>query len=291
MKASRGLIALATVGACVLATSVDTASSRPSATSLPKGGPTAAAVKEAKQLVAAAKAKPTFKAPGAQVNGSVLKNKSIWVITNVNVAMNTPIIQGIKQASKLFGAKVTVFDAAGKVSEMNRGMSQAISAHADAIVETGIAPNLTSAPLAQAKAKHIPVVDAFGTSVDTPKLPGNIAHVSILFGLGGKLQVDYLLSDSNGSAVDAVIFNDTEFPSEAERARGMVAEFKRLCPACKYQEQNVELANVATQLKSLTETTLRRDPAINYILADYDYQAQFIIPGVIEAGALGKVRD
>jgi ribose transport system substrate-binding protein len=246
-------------------------------------------VSEAQSLVDAAKKKPTFAAPGPAVDGSVLNGKTIWVVTNVNVSQNTPIIAGIKQAASLLGAKVTVFDAAGKVPDMNRGMSQAVAAGADAILMPGIDPALTSEPLDKARAKGIPVVDAYGTSLDTKKLPGNFAHVSILFRDGGKLQADYLIAHSKGKPVNAVIFNDSEFASEIQRAQGMQQELKRLCPKCKFQVKDVQLAKVQTDLKTLTQNLLRKDPSINYLLADYDYQAQFIVPGVLASGAADKV--
>jgi ribose transport system substrate-binding protein len=246
-------------------------------------------VAEAQKLVDAAKKKPTFTAPGPPVDGSALNGKKIWVVTNVNVSQNTPIVAGIKEAAGLLGAKVTVFDAAGKVPEMNRGMSQAVAAGADAIVMPGIDPALTSEPLDKARAKGIPVVDAYGTSLDTKKLAGNFAHVSILFRDGGKLQADYLIAHSKGEPVNAVIFNDSEFASEVQRAQGMQQELKRLCPKCKVQVKDVQLAKVQTELKTLTQNLLRKDPSINYLLADYDYQAQFIVPGVLAAGAADKV--
>lgn len=253
-------------------------------------GASSSAVQEAQTIVDKFKVLPTFVGPGSPTNPQVLKGKNVWLVTNVNIDYNTPIIAAIKGLSTTLGFHLTVFDAKAQVPEMNRGATLAIAQGAQGIILSGIDPALIGGELQQIASKHIILVDAGGASDDAPLAAGNFGHASISFKAGGKLQSDYLIAESKGGNVNVVIFGDSEFQSEADRVTGMTDELTRVCPSCKVQVQDVQITKLTTGLQPLAQTLLVKDPTINYMMTAYDAQAQFVVPGILAVNAGSKVR-
>jgi ABC-type sugar transport system substrate-binding protein len=108
--------------------------------------------------------------------------------------------QGVQAAGAASGLKVHVFDGAGDPTKFNQGIQQAVSQHAAAIIIEGINPALVTAPLAQAKAAHIPVVEGQNTDPGSSLPDGIAAEVSNDFTLGGRYLAYRALADTNCKA-------------------------------------------------------------------------------------------
>jgi ribose transport system substrate-binding protein len=226
---------------------------------------------------------PSFVAPGAGFDMTKLKGKHIWIITStLTVPFVATIAHGVETAAKAAGIQTTLFDGKGQVTEWNRGMTQAVSQNADGIVTVGASPELMKGPTAQALKAKIPVVDTLTADKTAPLVPGTFAHVSISFYQSGQLQADYVIAKSNGDA-HVLILGDNEFPGEVSRVEGMQHEFSTLCPKCVVTVQDTQVANLGTQLGQLTQTLLRRDPAIGWVLPTYDAQAIYVVPAIKQA--------
>ncbi len=240
-------------------------------------------VDQAKAAVDKAMAKPQFVAPGEAFDMSKLKGKHIWIITStMAVPFVATIAHGVEEAAKAAGIETNLFDGKGNVSEWNRGMAQAVSQNADGIVTVGASPELMKGPTADALKAKIPVVDTLTADKTAPLVPGTFAHVSISFYNSGQIQADYAIAQSNGAA-HVLILGDNEFPGEVSRVEGMQHEFETLCPKCVVTVQDTQVGNLGVKLGQLTQTLLRRDPAITMVLPTYDAQAIYVVPAIKQA--------
>jgi ribose transport system substrate-binding protein len=248
-----------------------------------------AGVQTAKSNLAAAMKLPRFHAPGAPVKMSALSGKNVWILTSTQgVPFVAAIGKAAAQAGGVVGWKMKVNDGKGNVTEWSRILSLAVSQKVDAIITVGASPEVMKSAMAKAKAARIPVVDVATADKTAPLVPGTFSHVSISFYDSGRLQADEAIVRSNGKA-HALIMGDNEFPGEVTRVKGMQDEFKKLCPGCKSTVRDNQVAKLATDLSPTTQTLLRKDPSIDYVLPTYDAQALYIIQGIKSAGLAKKV--
>jgi ribose transport system substrate-binding protein len=247
-------------------------------------------VQTATSKIAAAKQLPKFAPPGAPVDMASLKGKKVWILTStLTVPFVANIAKGTQEAAKLAGWDTKLLDGKGSVTEWNRIMGLAIAGHADAIISIAASPELMKPQMAKAKAAGIPVIDVLTADKAAPLVPGTFSHVSISFVDSGALQSDYAIMDSKGTA-HVLILGDNEFPAEVSRVKGIEAEFKKLCPKCETTFHDTQVGKLGTDLGPLTQTLLRKDPSINYVLPTYDAQALYIVPAIKQAGLANKVK-
>jgi ribose transport system substrate-binding protein len=87
-----------------------------------------------------------------------------------------------------------------------------------------------------------------------------------------------------------LIFGDNEFPGEVTRVQGMKDEFAKLCPKCTVTVQDTQVANLGTTMQSTTQTLLRRDPKVKWVLPTFDGQGLYIVAGIKAAGLASSVK-
>lgn len=220
-----------------------------------------------------------------------LKGKKVTILLSTSgVPFVANIGKAVKEASGVVGWSATIVDGKGNVTEWSRVVNQAVSQGVDAIITVGASPAQMKPAVARAKAAGIPVVDALtADQTKDPLVPGTFAHVSISFYDSGALQADYVIANG-GPKAHVLIFGDNEFPGEVTRVQGMKHEFETLCPGCSVTVQDTQVANLSTNLSSTTQTLLRRDPKIEWVLPTYDAQGLYIVPGIKSAGLAKKVK-
>ena len=247
-------------------------------------------VQTATAKIVAAKQLPKWKPPGSAIDMQSLKGKNVWVLTStLTVPFVADIAKGTIEAAKVAGWKTKLLDGKGTVTEWSRIMAEAISEHADAIISIAASPVLMKPQMAKAKAAGIPVIDVLTADKAAPLVPGTFSHVSISFYGSGVLQADYAIMNSKGTA-HVLILGDNEFPGEVTRVQGMQAEFKKLCPNCKTTFHDTQVGSLGTDLGPLTQTLLRKDPSITYVLPTYDAQAIYVVAAIKQAGLQNKVK-
>ena len=69
----------------------------------------------------------------------------------------------------------------------------------------------------------------------------------------------------------------------------MQDELSQQCPDCKAKVVNVPVTDWTSKISPETQSALRADPTINWILPIYDSMSLFAQSGVTAAGATGKV--
>jgi ribose transport system substrate-binding protein len=244
----------------------------------------------ARAAVAKAKAMPAFHA-NPPLDMGRLRGKKITVLAStLAVPFVANIAKGAKEAAGELGWKATVVDGKGSVTEWSRVVHQAVSQKADGILTVGASPAQMKPAVAAAKAAGIPVVDTLTADQKRdPLVPGTFAHTSISFYDSGRLQADYVIAHAPADA-HVLILSDNEFPGEVTRVQGMRREFAKLCPGCELTVQDTQVASIGTELQRTTQTLLRRDPKITWVLPTYDAQAIYVVPGIKSAGKAGTVK-
>ena len=288
-----GLLALA----CVLATACGSSagsSSGSSAGSASTSATSGANVAAAQQLVKRAEAPQTsWKPAGQPFNATGLRGKSMWYVSiNLSIPFEQYILQGMKQGAATVGAKVTGFDAKSSVTNLESGIDEAIQAKAGVIFVDGVPAKEVAPAIAQAKAAGIPVLTA-NAQGSGPLLPGTppgvVGSATHPFAIPGVLMADWVVANSNGNA-NILFLSSEDVPVITGLVKtGFVGETHRLCPGCK-----VTVIDSPTsqwdQLTTITPSLIRKYPDANYLVADFDGQVIFMVPGVTAAGAQNKVK-
>jgi len=261
--------------------------------STPSGSGTAAAAPgkaEAQAAVDKAKQMPTFVANPSFDMKSLAGKKVSIIASTLAVPFVANISQGAKQAAQTVGWQATIYDGKGSVTEWSRLVNQAVSQKVGGIITVGASPAQMKPAVAAAQKAGIPVVDTLtADQTKDPLIPGTFSHVSISFYDSGRLQADYVIA--NGAPdTHVLIFGDNEFPGEVTRVQGMKDEFAKLCPNCKVTVQDTQVASIGTDLQRTTQTLLRRDPKIEWVLPTYDAQGLYVVPGIKSAGLANKVK-
>jgi ribose transport system substrate-binding protein len=244
----------------------------------------------AKAALDSAKKLPTFRAnPPVAMNKLAGKRITI-VASTLGVPFVANISKGAKEAATTVGWHATILDGKGSPTEWSRLVHQAVSQKVDGIITVGASPAQMKPAMAAAKAAGIPVVDTLTADQSRdPLVPGTFAHTSISFYDSGRLQADYVVA--NGAPdTHVLIFSDNEFPGEVTRVQGMRDEFGKLCPHCKLTVRDTQVASIGTDLQRTTQTLLRKDPKIQWVLPTYDAQALYVVPGIKTGALAGRVQ-
>ncbi len=251
-------------------------------------------VAQAEQLVKQAEAPQTsWKPAGQPFNAAGLRGKSMWYLSiNLSIPFEQYVLQGMKQGAATVGVKVTGFDAKSSITNLESGIGEAIQAKAGVIFVDGAPAKEIAPAIAQAKAAGIPVLTA-NAQGSGPLLPGTppgvVGNATHPFALPGKLMADWVIADSKGNA-NVLFLSSEDVPVIAALVKnGFVSEFHRLCQRC-----NVTVVDSPTsqldQLTTITPSLIRKYPNANYLVADFDGQVIFMVPGVTAAGATSRVK-
>lgn len=235
-----------------------------------------------------------FEAPGPPLDASKLRGKRVMF---VSLAQAVPAIaqdaKATQEAGKTVGIDVDVFDTKGDVRLMQQALAQAVAQKFDAIIILGIPLKVTAAALAKAKAAGIPIVSELNNEPE-PDEPGQGAGESVFGTTGpprfgtGQLLACKAIVDTKAKA-NAVIFGAKDLEPSQDEVDGM-RDILEKCSECEVTENSTPTADWQTKLPGLAASEVRRNPKANYFLPLYDGQSIFVVSGVQQAGAAGKVK-
>lgn len=246
----------------------------------------------AKAALAKNTALPAF-TPGASIDVSKLKGKTIAVIAHDQTSDElVQIAQGVQQAGKAAGVKVEVFNGDKDVTKIQQYFTQAIHQKVGAIVVDGIDPKVIAGSLTAAGAAKIPVIAAENSTPD-PSAPGQGAGAGFAANAEppnyelGQLIADKAIVDSKGSAKAAIITFDNPVGKAAQQ--GMNDELKK-CSGCKVVHTvSIEPGDWPTKVSTEVQSLVRANPDLNYVLVAADTMGIFATTGVKIAMKTGKV--
>lgn len=257
------LLALATAGACSSSSSPSTTTSAAGTTA---GGAAAAALDAAyKGVLGTPPTTPTK--PKAGVN--------LWVVScGESVPSCSTVTAAAMEAGRLVGWTVNKCDGQLNPAQWGACIRQAVSAKADVIIPMGIDCPAVKAPVQEANAAGIKVVGGGGADCDSvgdQKLFASerlqLANTKIkdYWYINGKLQADYLIGKTNGTAkVLLLAFTDPLWgPWIAEGFKKELAT----CSGCSIVS-TLEIANNdfnANTAASKFSTALLQNPSANSV--------------------------
>jgi ribose transport system substrate-binding protein len=159
----------------------------------------------------------------------------------------------------------------------------------DAVISIGFPQALWAQDSKKLAAEGVPVVEC--CTADTP---GNgslfVENGPEAGSQGGKEQADWVIANSNGKA-NAVYLNIPAFPILGIQAQGFHSELTRLCPGCKYNQLDLNVADVGTPAeKQAIVGYLQSHPNVNYIAAGDDDSFQGVPAALMAAGLGSKVK-
>jgi ribose transport system substrate-binding protein len=277
-----GLLA---VGVSACATDTPASSSTKSAASSATG--VAAASAELAKYTSV----PTFQAPGPSIDISSLKGKTIYSVVQ---SASNPFLSVTEAAEKKlaesYGINFVEYSTQGTTAEWARGINEAVTAKAAAILVNGLDPRLVEPQIKAAKAAGIPVVSAqFFDLQQADQIPSYLAGSrSDNFTLAAKLQADWVIKQTDGKA-DAVVVENEEQLSTLAMIKELKAEFAKNCSGCSIKFINVPSSQWATNIQSQVQSALVSDPNVNYVIPIYDPMTQFVVPAITAAGKTSSV--
>lgn len=287
-----GISACGSSGKPASSATTNQSSNQPSASGT-AGGSSSSVVSSAQAALTAHTSIPTFTAPGPSLKASSLQGKTVLVVAHDLVADElVGISQGIQQAGSAAGVKVQVFNGNGSVTTIQQGFNQGIQQHVGAIIVDGIASDLIQPSLQAATQAHIPVI-AVENSKPATGAPGQGAGSGIYANAEppdytfGELIADDAIAATGGHVQAAVLtFNN---PIAQAAVDGMHAALSA-CTTCKIvTTATIEPSSWPTNIAPQTESIVRANPNVNYILTAADTMGIFATSGIRQAGDAGKV--
>lgn len=252
-------------------------------------------VEGAVENVEAASQAPDFQLDAPSIDASRIAGKTVF---NIPLSSEIPYVAAvddeIQQVVEANGGEYVEFPNSGQPSEWAAGISQAVSTRADVIIlSQGPDPELLIPQLRRAEKAGIPVVLSHLYSVEEP-LPDSVADLidattRVDFARAGELMVDSAIAETGGAINALVITSDEVSPSKTIQA-AIEQRIEERCPeACSIEVTNVPVADWSTQLASVTQTTLQRNPDLNWVLPLYDSMSLGVISGISSAGRQDSV--
>jgi ribose transport system substrate-binding protein len=275
---SKLVVASATVGLAAALAGCGSASSGSGATAA--STPSAALSKcatTAQAAVKAAEQAPQMPAI-AKVDASKYSGTSVWIVLSDTTPYTSAIASGFKSAATAAGLKPTVFNGQGQVAIWNQGFEEAVSQGAKAVVLQSVVPTVLGGRVKAAADKHIIVTDAIDHGVvSASRYPGVYANADFAQNYEGKVQMDWMLSQSDCNA-HVIMQTIPAYPSVAAMTGGASAEQKALCPSCQITAPSIDAAKVATDFPVSVGSALSKDPKANYMMVPYDAAVPYVLP-------------
>lgn len=249
--------------------------------------------------VAAAKAElarytkvPAFTAPGPAFDAKkCMTGKSIFSIpVSLSIPFAKSITDSMKALAKTVGFSLTVWENQGSPTQHIQGIEQAAGQKATIIdLLGGTDPRVLGPQIDAARRAGSKVVTSHysGLSQTVPRnLDGN---VPINYELGGKLMADWVIAKTGGKGNALIVVSRDGF-STPPLENGIVNEFKKNCPGCKYKVVDVAIPDWATKIQNVVQSEINANPGLNYVLPIYDSMSQFVVPAITLTGAQNRVK-
>lgn len=249
------------------------------------GGQSSSMIAAAKASVAKAEQAPTQISETTPLSKTPPRGKLIAFIGGATPP-DDEANAGIEGAAKLLGwnTKRLTFDAAN-ISTFNTALLQALTLHADYVVDSGITMDqISKSTLAQYKAANVPIL-AYNVTPIVQSAP----YVSLVGGRnaflgGGSVLADYFVADSNGAG-KALNVNITAYPILTAYADSFDQQVKATCPSCSTVRKSVTFSDLVNgKIATNVISALRADRSIKYVVFDASSEISGLDSALTAAG-------
>ncbi len=213
--------------------------------------------------------------PSEPLDLSKVKGKKIWIINIVTNQLTSDTSVGFEAAADAAGVDLTIFDGQGTANGWNEGIQQAIAQGADAIALFGIDHSLVSEAVKEAAAAGIIVTESLAANYDVELHPDLFTQLSGDYYADGVTLANWALADSECTASSLLLYSSA-LPIFVNTQQGALDAYSENCPDCAISDENIEIANVATEVPRVVQTKLTQSPDTTYVMATWDAAAPFI---------------
>lgn len=195
------------------------------------------------------------------------------------------VAQGVREAARVIGWKVKVFDAGGSAAGRDRAAADALAAGPDGLVVVGADAREMHARLQPFARRRIPIVgwhvgSEAGPVPDSPVAmnvstdPIEVARITAMAAMV-----------ASGGRAGVVIFTDSNFEIAMVKAKAM-AYVVRACPRCTLLEvRDVAISRSAESMPGVTRDLMARyGERWTHALAINDIYFDYAVPELVEAG-------
>lgn len=246
--------------------------------------------------VTAASAQPTFKTFASQYgaklkNPSKLRGMKLMIIPgNSALAACEEIAQADANIAKAMGMTPFIFQTTGLTTQYNSAIQQAIDQGYKAIdLECDFNPATVAPGIAQAQAKGIKVVVYGATSQEMAQSKANAGTVDP-YAADGKVAAEDAVLQHKGKPFQAISITSNEAPATALLQGGFDNELKKICPACKDTQYNIEVPQWQTNIASTLTSALIKNPQATVVVPDYAGMLTYILAGIQAAHRTSTVK-
>jgi len=252
-------------------------------------------VAEAKSIINGLSGPSTFSFKGPAItNTGKLKGKRIYAIGNgLKFFFVQNWLSGVREAAKALGMTVTAVDAS--TSDPAGLIEQGVAQGYDVILLQSVDSATMAAPLADAKAAKIPVIEL---TTSDPQLPSAEAKARSVFGYvtfcyscAGKQMAAFVVADGGDGARAAIYTVPGLVVSEA-MVRAFQSEVARLCSTCSVKVINAPFAQWGN-LQTLTGTAIEgnADAKHLYLVPVFDAMVPIgVAAAIAEKGVASSVK-
>jgi ribose transport system substrate-binding protein len=166
------------------------------------------------------------------------------------------VLQGFRQAAKVLGWTVKVFDGQNSTPGENSALSAAIDSKPAAIAIVGFPSILVKPEVKQANTKHIPLIGWHATPIAGPG-DGLFSDVTSLNTAIGKIAGQYAVVAQKGH-VHAVIMTDPSIPETLQKAQGMEAAIKACSTSSVLAVDDVPFEDIDSQSPTAVSAALQK---------------------------------
>lgn len=251
-----------------------------------------AGVAAAKAAIAQHAKIPGFVAPGKPFDAKkCMQGKSLFTIpVSLSIPFAKTITDSMKAVAKEVGFQLTVWENQGSPTQHIQGLERG-AAQKSTIIDLlgGTDPRVLGPQIDAARKAGSKVVTSHYSGLNQV-LPKNLdGNVPIDYDLGGKLMADWVIAKTNGKGNALVIVSRDGF-STAPLENGIVNEFKKNCPDCKWKVVDVAIPDWSTKIQNVVQSEIQANPNLNYVLPIYDSMSQFVVPAINIAAAQNRVK-
>ncbi len=252
-------------------------------------------VSGAAKAAAAGREVPGFELEAPAIEAKGIAGKTVFVVPlSSEIPYVAAVDKEIKSVVEDHGGRYVEFANSGQPTQWAAGINQAVATKADVIIlSQGPDPKLLVPQLRGAKAAGIPVVlsHLYSVGEDLPAEVADLVHATtnVDFAEAGRLMVDAAIDESEG-AIHALVLTSNEVAPSRTITKAIKDQVQKRCPsACSVEVSNVPLVDWATKLSTTTQTTLQRNPKVNWVLPLYDSMSPGVIAGINSAGKTQSV--
>lgn len=195
------------------------------------------------------------------------------------------VAQGVREAAKVIGWNIRIFDAGGTAAGRSKMMADALAARPDGVILGGDDARENSAALASFASRGVPIV---GWHVGP--VPGPIAGTAVAMNVTtdpmavARVTAMSALAQSNGRA-GVVVFTDSRFGIAMAKANAM-ADIIRACKGCTLLEvRDLALSESGDKMPAATNALLAKyGKRWTHALAINDIYFDYATPVLTKAG-------